>query len=272
MAYVKKADRMAQAESTAGLSDEELGVGVAEDDAPPTDPFASLWNDPRMAAALDAAVTARLAQMGAGSSPAPALGSDTLVAFTETIRHLIDTNAQQQPGYIKPLPAEEVDRRAAGRVEMFALLDHYKAINLPPAWIVGEDGFFECNNAQEFKQGDRIRMYIPPPESFTADNEPAASVMAAMMQWLGGSTPSIGEQLEAAEQAAHSRQGPIITGAIQPARNPSIVEMVQAAPVVAPPSRRRVMGTIAPERRDVSAAERMSAPRGPDFIGTDAAA
>ena len=246
-------------------------MGIADEAGP--DQLEALLADPRMAALLDAAVAQRMAQMGvAGSANGGSLDNGALVAFTETIRHLINTNAEQQPGYIKPLPAEEVDRRTAGRVEMFALLKRYEEMGLAPAWIVGEGGFFECANAQEFKHLDKIRMYLPAPEDFMPDNEPAAKVHAAMMQWLGGRTPHISETVAEFEQSrkVHA-QGPIITGAMQPSRAPSAVELVEPAPVTPVPSRKRVMGTITPERHDISMADRASGglAQGPVFVGAD---
>ena len=276
MAYVKKADRVraakiaADPETTAGLTDEELGIGVEDEAEAAPDPLAALLADPRMAALLDAAVAARIAQMGA-VTPAAGLDASAFADLASTLKHMVEINAIQQPGYMKPLPAEEVDRRTAGKVEMFALLKHYREIGLAPAWIVGEEGFFECNNAEEFKPGAKIRMFMPPPEDFIPDNEAAAKVMAAQMQWLGGPTPDIGETVEAAERAAIAKQGPIVTGSMQPMRARGAVELVEDAPLKAPPSRKRVMGTITPERRDVSVAERLGAPQGPTYIGADAA-
>ena len=262
------------ADTSAVLSDEELGIGFEEEEAP-ADPLEAILSDPRMAKLLDAAVVARMAQLGAPQQSGGSLDNNAMVAFTETIRHLIDTNAEQRPGYIKPLPAEEVDRRAAGRVEMFALLKKYEQMGLAPAWIVGDGGFFECTNAQEFKPGAKIRTYLPPPEDFIPDNEPAAAVHAAQLQWLGGRTPHISETVAEFEQAraAANKQGPLVTGAMQPSRTTGSVELVEDAPLKPAPSRKRMMGTIAPERRDVSMADRAAGglAQGPTFVGADAA-
>ena len=271
-----KASMPQAADATVALTDEELGIGIEDEPARIPDPLEALLADPRMSKLLDAAVAARIAQMGMGATPQPAsagLDNGALVAFTETIRHLIDTNAQQQPGYIKPLPAEEVDRRAAGRIEMFALLKRYEQMGLAPAWIVGDGGFFECNNAQQFKPGAKIRMYLPPPEDFLPDNEPAAEVHRAQLQWLGGRTPHISETVADFESSrAAAAHGPLVTGAMQPARPAGPVELVEDAPLKPAPSRKRVMGTIAPERRDVSLADRAAGglAQGPTFVGADA--
>lgn len=242
-------------------TDEDLGIGVDDDTAEP-DALGALLNDPRMAKLLDAAVAQRMAQLGGQSDPAPQ--SEAFGAFTQTLKHLIDSNAMQQPGYIKPLPADEIDRRLAGKVEMEALLQDYEKRGFAPLWTVGEGGFFECTNALEFPPGSRIRTYLPPAEDFIPENEPAHAVHAAMMQWLGGRTPGIGEQVEAAMKAANN-QAPLVTGTLQADRGPGPVELVEAPSPSGPPNRRRAMGTITPERREVSLADRVGTPIGPAF-------
>ena len=260
-------------------TDEDLGIG--EDDAEESaadagdGSFEALLNDPRMAKLLDAAVAARMAQMGVGANGG-SMSSDTLTAFTETIRHLIDTQAEQRPGYIKPLPAAEVDRRAAGFVEMNALLRDYQAKDdeltrrgltpiHAPLWTVGEGGFFECTHAQEFEPGARIRTYLPPPEDFIPENESASKVQAAVFQWLGDRTPHIGDQLEAAQRAAKALP-PLVMSGPDAAPPRGLVELVDPPKTTANTRRRRAMGTIVPEGREISLAERAAGgPVGPSF-------
>lgn len=246
-----------------GDSDEALGIGV-EDDPDPQGALDALMANPALAKLIDAAVAARLAQMGAPAAAAVPQ-SEAFTAFTETLKHLIDAQALQQPGYIKPLPAEELDRRAAGYVEMTALLERFQTANTPPLWMVGDNGFFECTNALEFQPGDEIRTYLPPAEDFIPRNVQAEQVHAAMLQWIGGRTKSIGEQVEAAMIAA--KQAPLISNVLQTVKPAGPVELVNRPTEADLPSRkRRGMGTIVPERRDVSAAERMAGPAGPTFV------
>lgn len=241
--------------------------GDADDvTAEPQDGFAALLEHPALQAAIDAAVNARVSALTSGlATPAATAGGQdagTMQAFIETIRHLIDVQAEQRPGWKKPLSAEQIDRRAAGYTEMKALLQHYEENETPPLWEVGEKGFFECVNALEFTEGQKIRTYLPPAEDFVPKNPEAERVHAAMMQWLGVKTPDIGEQLKNAMLA--SKQAPMITGTLQPTSKPGLVQVVaEAAPEVK--RKRRTMGTIAPERHESSLADRAAGPQGPVF-------
>lgn len=244
-------------------SDADLGIGE-EIDEPVRDPLTDIFNDPRFAAQLDALVMARVAQMGIAPSAGPAR-SEEFSAFTETLKHLINVNASQQPGYQKPLPADEVDRRAAGYVEMTALLKTYEKEDNAPLYLLG-DFFFECTNAISFEPGQQIRTYLAPSESFIPKNEPAEKVYAAMMQWIGGETPHIGDQVEAAMREAH--KAPLVTGALNTVRPKGVVELVDAPKQDM--NKKRVLGTIQPERHGNGQSVNQQ-PVGPSF-GADAVA
>lgn len=243
-------------------SDDDLGIG--EEDTSVSN-LNALLADPALAALIDQAVAARVAQMGISQSAAPP--SDQMTAFTATLKHMIDMQQMQQPGYIKPLPADEIDRRAAGRVEMFALLETYERNRTPPLWTVGEQGFIECTNMLEFGEGEQIRTYLPPVEDFIPENEEAMCVHEAMMQWIGGPTPEIGEQLKQAQLDA--KAPPLVGSTLNIVAKPSLVEKVQSSTPVAKTAsqKRRTMGTIVAERREVVAGDR--GVTGPAF--TDAA-
>lgn len=256
-------------------TDQDLGIGQ-ELDGPDDrgngekagDDLAALMSHPALQAAIDAAVAQRLAQLGAPVASAVPASSEAFQAFTATLKHLIESQTMQMPGYQKPLSADEMDRRAKGHIEMRALLKECEAKGRPPLWEVGEGGFFECTNALEFIQGQQIRTYLPPAEGFVPLNAEAEAVHAAMMVWIGGPTPHIGDQVEAAKIAAS--QAPLVTGALQPARRPGLVEVVaDVAPTTTKPQRRS-MGSIVPERREISMAERAAGPAGPVFIGAEA--
>lgn len=256
-------------------TDEELGIGEPVQ-ATEADWLEMLAANKDIKHLIDAAVNQRLAQMGMAAGMGAAVGAapasnQAFEAFTATVRHLIDSQAMQQPGYIKPLPAHELDHRLGGKIEMEALLLKYEAAGTAPLWTVGENGFFECTNALEFAEGDKIRTFLPPAEDFIPENEQARKVHAAMMTWLGGRTPGIGEQVEAAMIAA--KQPPLISSVMQAPRQTGPVELVERPSVVEPniaSRKRRSMGTVVPERREVSMAERMSGPSGPVFGGAEA--
>lgn len=241
-------------------TDKDLGIGEEVD---PNAALMALLNRPELKSVIDAAVEARVKQL---VGPTPSTQSEDFKAFTETLKHLIETNAMQQAGYIKPIPADELDRRANGHVQMRALLKKYEMEGNPPQYIVGEGGFFECTNAQEFGPGQKIRTYLPPAEGFIPDNESARQVHGAMMIWIGGETPGIGEQVEAA-MLAQKNLPPLVTGSMAPARVPSRVELVESERVDV--SRKRVAGTIVQERR--GGGGMAGEPVGPDFAGGRAA-
>ena len=248
-------------------SDKELGIGE-ENEADQTAQLAAALANPALAKLIDDAVAARMAQMGA-SPQSPMGDTGAYAAFTKTLTHLIEVQSMQQAGYIKPLSAEEVDRRAAGFVEMKALLKDFEGRGTPPEWIVGESGFFECTNAMEFQPGATIRTYLPPVEDFIPNNDAARKVQDAMLQWIGGHTPGIGEQVEAAMRAAN-QAAPLVTGTLsEMSGRPRSVELVDTPSKAQP--RKRVAGSIVPERHDVSLAERAAGPQGPVFVGDRAA-
>lgn len=250
-------------------TDEDLGIGEELDlggHDGDSAALAALVANPAFAKLIDAAVAARMAQLGAPAAAAPA-NTEAFSAFTETLKHLIDAQSMQLPGYQKPLPADEIDRRLRGKVEMLALLADYEKQGDAPLWEVGEGGFFECTNALEFGPGQLIRTFLPPPEDFVPQNEAARKVHAAMMQWIGGPTPSIGEQVQAAHIA--SKQPPLISGALQADRRPGLVEVVDVGAKTTARPMRRSMGSIVPERREIGLAERAAGPSGPVFVGAE---
>jgi hypothetical protein len=173
---------------------------------------------------------------------------------------MFEVQTMQQPGYIKPLSVEEVDRRANGYVQMKALLKKFEAESRPPLYLLTEM-FFECTNALRFEPGQQIRTFLPPSESFQPQNAEAEQVYAAMFQWIGGKTPDIAEQVEEAERNSHLP--PLVGSLMQAPRGAKpLVEALDAP--LKDVSRKRSAGTIVPERRDVSMAERVA---GPSAVG-----
>lgn len=265
LAEANRARAQAKRQATdSSPTDEELGIGVEDADAP-ADAIASMLANPALQSLIDAAVTARLAQMGAPAGQTT-VSNEAFAQLAATLGRMIEVNAIQQPGYIKPLSADEVDRRTAGLVEMQALLERYEAEGTPPEYYVGEGGFFECTNALEFKEGQPVAMYLPPPEDFKPINKPARKVMAAMMQWIGGPTPEIGEQLKQAQIAA---KAPPVLGAKNVAKPlVQVLDIPEKSEKAA--DKRRQMGTLVPEVREISMAQRAGEPTGPTFVGGEA--
>lgn len=254
------------------LTDEELGIG--EDDVAEVDnataELSALLANPAMQKLIDAAVANRLAGMAAPQGGSAPVTNDALEKLAATLSRMFELQQMQQPGYQKPLPVDEIERRLAGKVEMDALLADYQAKNTPPLWTVGEGGFFECANALEFVENDRIRTYLPPAEDFVPENEEARKVHAAMMRWLGGRTPDIGSQVEAAQRAA--KMAPLLMGTMTPPMGASSaatggVELVER-PEIAPRKSRRQTGSIVPEPRAIVGG---GDPVGPSFADAVAA-
>lgn len=239
-------------------TDDDLGIG--EEDAPQPDALSVLMANPDFAKVIDAAVAARLAQMSAPVAQADNRSED-FKAFTATLTHLIEIQSMQQAGYVKPIPAAEIDRRAAGLIEMKALLEKYEAAGDAPLYLLG-DFFFECTNALSFEAGQQIRTYLPPAEHFVPQNEAARKVYAAMLQWIGGHTPHIGDLVEAAERESRI---PVVGSALVPQKK-ALVEAIDAPKQDM--GRKRVAGTIVPERHGAATGQ----PLGPVFVGADAVA
>lgn len=237
-------------------SDSDLGIGE-EDEA--LDPLAALMSNPQFSKLIDTAVAQRLAQMGAAPAATDNRTED-FKAFTATLTHLIEVQAMQQAGYVKPVPAAEIDRRAAGLVEMKALLGKYEADGSAPLYLLG-DFFFECTNALSFEAGQQIRTYLPPAEHFVPQNEPAKKVYAAMLQWIGGTTPHIGDLVEAAERDSRA---PMVGSALNAPKKVLVEALDEPKQDM---GRKRVAGTIVPERHGTA-----GQPSGPVFVGADAVA
>ena len=143
MAYIKKADRVAQSPNE--MDDDALGIGEVDDAPEASDGLAALMANPALSKLIDAAVAARLAKMGGEPVPASSggLDGDAIDRLAGTIGRMMELTHMQQPGYIKPLPVDEVERRLNGKIELDALLVRYERLGTAPLWTIGEKGFFE---------------------------------------------------------------------------------------------------------------------------------
>lgn len=173
--------------------------------------LAAVMADPTIQAAMakmiDAAVAARMTQ-----AAAPQSEMTQLVAM---MGKMLEVNASQMPGYFKPLPQDVVESRLQGRVDMFTLLKSYKDAGTPPAYFVGPNGFY--GGSVEYKDGEPIRMYLPPTEDmvpcFDDKGDPqagfeagsrAVKVLEAQRRWLGTPTRDIADQLSDALIESHN--------------------------------------------------------------------
>ena len=261
----------AEAES-AKLSDADLGI--EHDDAPhgpAPAAMADLLKNPAFAALIDQAVAQRLAQMGG----APAAPVNETTSVVKAIERLLEVQALQQPGYIKPISVGEMDRRAAGHVEMLAQIEHARARNAQtgskdyiPHYILGTN-FYECTNAILYAEGSEIRTFIQPGESFVPMNETARLIHAAMITSIGGPSPEIGARIAEAMLAAKDAGDIPVVGSTAPNAGPNAVEIVPTAKRhdVSP---KRVLGSITPETRGTSMPVQPGVtqqPSGPVFVG-----
>jgi hypothetical protein len=240
--HLKKAGVLAKNGEPKQETETDLGIG--EDDAAEAAnaQIAAVISDPKFAAIIDAAVTARVAQMSApqGTVAAPDM-AQLMATFTKTIQHVLHVNAVQQPGYIPPLPAEEVDRRAQGFIEMMALLKDYKAKGMPPQYYVGPSLFYA--GLQLYAEGDPVATYLPPVEDFTPINEEGAKVHEAMMRYIGGPSQDIAERVSEAQLAA-KRALPIAEDAAKATASSGPVEYLTNVPRREPvPETRRQAAT-----------------------------
>jgi hypothetical protein len=239
------------------------------------DPLAALMADPamaaRLAALIDVAVQARLGSAGQTSNTTSEMGE-----LAKTFGKMLEIQAMQMPGYYKPLPQEEVEKRLAGKVEFFALLERFKAAGTPPRYYVGPGKFYA--GAVQHEDGMPIDTYLPPPEDFLpcyegpggqAAGERAEQVMRAQMQWLGGPSPDIATRVSEAEAEAHARAIPLV-GNEPPGPKPSPVQLVPGVKVREAnvrPAFAAMGETVVPGMGAATLAQGRGAPaRGPAFV------
>lgn len=231
--------------------------------------MAAIMADPVMQNLIAQAVADRLANMATPQASGAAAPSGPNAEFATMMTRMFEVLSMQQPGYRKPLSPDEVERRLAGKIEMDALLQRHRRDwerdpSTPlPKWRVGEKGFFECMNAIELKEGDVFETWLPPVEDFMPLNTAANAIHAAMMQQLGGATPDIGEQIKNATVEAN--RPIVVPGAMQAAAPRGPLRIIErATESTEPPPRKRQLGTIVDEPREV-AGGRTSDPVGPTY-------
>lgn len=254
--------------SFADLDDAALGIG--EDDAPAADmagvDMAALMAHPDFAKAIDAIVEARLRLVGA--PPPSRSGSEAAFdAFLSKFDHMLEVQAEQKPGYIKPLSADEVDARAKGKADMFGLLRRFKAESIWPHYLLGTDFAGPSpNGPMLYEAGSEINTRLPPGDSWTPMNDAAIQVYAAYKRWIGEVVP-VDELIAQAAQAARGVSN-VPEVEAQRATAESEVMLVDAPKRDMAP--KRVLGTITPElagKPMPSQPGMVQQPVGPIFVG-----
>jgi hypothetical protein len=230
-------------------SDEALGIG--DDDTPQLAQvdMQALLNHPDFAKVVDAMVNQRLAAL----TPQTARSGEERAfdAFLAKFDHMLEVQAEQRPGYIKPLSADEIDARRQGREDMFALLREYKGANIWPEWLLGDEAnpYYgpSPNGDILYEPGQKIASRRPPGEGWVALNEPAAKVYEAYKRWVGEVVP-VDELIAAAAAIARGESSTLTAEMPTQARieDPD-VRLISADKVDV--AAKRVMGTLAPELR-----------------------
>lgn len=238
---------------------DEIPALSLEEAAPAAPDMAALMADPAVREMLDQLVANRMAEMIAQAAPQVATAAAAVPDqnFANVMGRFVELLSIQQPGYQKPLAADEMQSRLDGKVEMEALLASHKRAyernnsHVLPKWRVGEKGFFECVDAIELWEGNKFSTYLAPVEDFEPLNDEAEAVYAAMMKWLGGSTPDIGEMVKNAHLAAHERV--IVPGAMVSSvpKGPLVNVERDAGSDEPPRQRKRQFGTLVDEPRQI---------------------
>lgn len=231
-------------------TDEDLGIGQEDAD------YSKLLSDPKFLAVL-------AEKLGVAQAAAPAVAPSELREVADVMRRMIEVQAIQQPGYTKPISADEMDRREEGRQKMFALLDRFKDKKTPPHYILGEN--WPANDIL-YEAGQEVRTYLPPAEHFQPQNHEAHQIMGAMYQWLGGPTPDIGETVEAFERWRKGTDSVPLVGTAEVLK-PSDVEIVNAVKRDVQP--KRILGNVVAETRGSSMPRQpgvVAPPTGPVFV------
>jgi hypothetical protein len=229
-------------------SDEALGIGA--DDAPVAQvDMRALLNHPDFAKVVDAMVNQRLAAL----TPQTARSGEERAfdAFLAKFDHMLEIQSEQRPGYIKPLSADEIDGRRQGREDMFTLLRDYKAANVWPEYLLGDEAnpYYgpSANGDILYEAGQKIASRRPPGEGWIAMNEPAMRIYEAYKRWVGEVVPV--EHLIAQAAAIARGESSTLTAEmpVQARNEDPDVRLISADKVEVGP--KRVMGTLAPELR-----------------------
>jgi|FreactcultureFD7_1027221.scaffolds.fasta_scaffold06407_3 hypothetical protein len=200
-------------------SDEELGVGEeteAERKAEEAARITAAMADPVIATAIDQLVQQRVTELAASPQTAPT-GVDFIAAIrvlaqemATAINRSTAATVEQIPGHVKPIPAEEVEKRAAAWVELQSQLievsrryaaaierkNQYEAERETPIYWLGEDfyGPGEVGN-EVYVRGETIRWFGVPGIYMEPRNDIANRLCELAWTYLGNEGAPTPEQL-----------------------------------------------------------------------------
>lgn len=218
-------------------SDVDLGIGEPDETVTPAGgQLADLLRRPDIAAAVETLVAERVRQQ-VGAAPQPAASMADLVALLVTAldRHAA-VHGEQQPGHLRPLPAEEVEARGNARQEMGRLMAQAIAEQSRPIYLLHED-FYAVDTL--WARGDQIVWYGVPNTEMEPQNGPATDIFAALLRSIGG-MPEYGSN--------HAEDRPATPSVMEVYRNPNYLRLTER---IETPRRdigpRRITGTVVPE-------------------------
>ncbi len=207
-------------------------------------------------AVSDAVKAAMAERPPAGQAPAD------WADFMSNMRQLTEAFQVQSPGFNKPLPPEEVAKRASGRDEFFRLImeaaaavENFgrmgaKSRDLVPEYLVGSGGILANTDQGEqmFSPGQRLFYTEAPPKDFLPLNLRAGEIMHAQMQWLGLASPGV-ETLVKNGLITAEGGDPMAEDQKRTNRNNQFAEIVPDSGVVSVGAR-RIMGATVEESSD----------------------
>jgi hypothetical protein len=221
-------------------TDSDLGVGEETEaglKAAEAARVTAAMQDPAIAKAITQLVEQRLAEAVAanGTVAGTPPGIDFLTAMkalgdqiANSINRTTAATMEQMPGHVKPIPPEEVERRAAAWVELQSMLSdvarqYWSAIERgkpreaethTPIYILDEDFFGPGEVGSEmYPRGATIRWYGAPGTFMEPRNEIAQRLADLMWDYLGNENAPNAEDL--AEKASQMNR-PSTPGAILP--------------------------------------------------------
>ena len=236
--------------------DADLGIGDPRPEQAAPVSLDALMSDPRFEQLLEAAVAAKMKAMGqeatapgaAESLGGPAQAAKVFEQYLSRFEHLLEARDQQQPGFIKPLTADELDARRDAKVEMFALLGRMKREGRWPQYVLSDDSnpFYGDSpmGLMLYSPGQTINTRKPPAECFRPVNDAAIEVFTLYKRWVG-QVVTAEELLRQAAMEAMGARSPEFQEDLRTAE-PEV--MLVDAPLV-DVGAKRVLGTLVPEVR-----------------------
>lgn len=261
-------DNSADAPASLEASDDELGIGQDHDSD--TMSLEAMMATPHFSNLLEAAVAAKLKSMGRiDTGPMADTTTSAFEAYLSRFDHMLQAQAEQQPGYKKPLPVAELDARKRGKKDMFELLRRTKDENVWPHYLLNDEAnpFYgpSANGPILYQAGQEIKTRLPPSEGFRPLNESAIRIYEAYKRWVGEVVPIEALVAQAAADARGDFGAPEIDQVMR-SMDPEVHLVDTPLRNVAP---QRVLGTLTPEARGRVMPQQpgiVAQPTGPVFV------